>query len=259
MRVDLHNHTPLCNHATNTPRATVLKAIKEGIDIYGFSDHAPMDYDREYRMSFEQMSEYEKEILELKDEFKEQIDIRLAYEVDFIQGLVDSRVLRANVDYLIGSVHFLDGWGFDNPEYIKVYKNRDIDKIWQEYFDAIEAMVNSGYFQIVGHIDLMKVFNYLPKKDIKLIAKDAISAIKKSGMSVEINSAGWRKPVKEGYPSKEILQICYEKDIPITFSSDAHKIEDIGFAYEKSVALAKEVGYSKCVSYINRDIQLHKF
>ena len=259
MRVDLHNHTPLCNHATNTPRDTVVKAIKEGIDIYGFSDHAPMDYDREYRMSFEQMSEYEKEILELKEEFKEQIDIRLAYEVDFIQGLVDSRVLRANVDYLIGSVHFLDGWGFDNPEYIKVYKNRDIDKIWQEYFDAIEAMANSGYFQIVGHIDLMKVFNYLPKKDIKLIAKDAISAIKKSGMSVEINSAGWRKPVKEGYPSKEILQICYEKDIPITFSSDAHKIEDIGFAYEKSIALAKEVGYSKCVSYINKDIQLHKF
>ena len=259
MRIDLHNHTPLCNHATGTPREYVLKAISEGIDIFGFSDHNPMDFDKKYRMSFEQMAQYEQEILNLKEEFKEQIDIRLAYEVDYLPEYIDSRVLNANVDYLIGSVHFIDKWGFDNPEFIGEYKNRDLDKLWQDYFDAIEAMAKSGYFNIVGHIDLIKVFNFKPKKEIKIIAKEAIKAIKKSGMAVEINTAGFRKPVKEAYPSREILEMCYENSIPITFGSDAHKIEQIGFAYAQAVDLAKDVGYSSCVSYISKEKQLHKF
>jgi len=259
MRIDLHNHTPLCNHATGTPREYVLKAINEGIDIFGFSDHNPMDFDKKYRMSFEQMAQYEQEILNLKEEFKKQIDIRLAYEVDYLPEYIDSRVLNANIDYLIGSVHFIDKWGFDNPEFIGEYKNKDIDKIWQDYFNAIEAMAKSGYFNIVGHIDLIKVFNFKPKKEIKIIAKEAIKAIKKSGMAVEINTAGFRKPVSEQYPSREILEMCYENSIPITFGSDAHKIEQIGFAYTQAVDLAKDVGYSSCVSYVSREKQLHKF
>ena len=259
MRIDLHNHTPLCNHATGTPREYVLKAINEGIDIFGFSDHNPMDFDKKYRMSFEQMAQYEQEILNLKEEFKKQIDIRLAYEVDYLPEYIDSRVLNANIDYLIGSVHFIDKWGFDNPEFIGEYKNKNLDKLWQDYFDAIEAMAKSGYFNIVGHIDLIKVFNFKPKKEIKIIAKEAIKAIKKSGMAVEINTAGFRKPVKEAYPSREILEMCYENSIPITFGSDAHKIEQIGFAYTQAVDLAKDVGYSSCVSYISKEKQLHKF
>ena len=258
MRVDLHNHTPLCNHATGTPREYILKAISEGVDIYGFSDHAPMDFDQEYRMSFEDMESYEKEILNLKDEFKEKIDIRLGYEVDFLPGHMDSIVLNANVDYLIGSVHFLDKWGFDNPEFIGEYKNRDIDKIYQDYFDAIEAMAKSNYFNIVGHLDLIKVFNFKPKKDIRSIAKNAIKAIKNANMAVELNSAGLRKPVKEAYPSRELLEMCYENSIDITFGSDAHKIADVGFGYSDVLGLAKDIGYSNCVSFISKERQLHK-
>ncbi len=259
MRVDLHNHTPLCNHATGSPKEYILKAIEKGIDIYGFSDHAPMNFDQKYRMSFEQMETYEKEILTLRDEFQEIIDIRLAYEVDFLPGFIDSRVLNAKVDYLIGSIHFLDKWGFDNPEFIGEYKNRDIDQLWQDYFDAIEAMAKSQNYNIVGHLDLLKLFNYKPKKDIRLLAKRALKAIKEANMAVELNSAGLRKPVKEIYPSRELLQECYDLKIPITFGSDAHKIEDVGFGYNDLIEHAKDIGYTYCVSYKNKEQQLHKF
>jgi len=259
MRVDLHNHTPLCNHATGTPREYVLEAINKGIDIFGFSDHAPMNFDTKYRMGFANMRTYEQDILNLKKEFKGQIDIRLAYEVDYLKGHIDSRVLDAKVDYLIGSVHFINKWGFDNPEFIGEYKNKNIDNIWQEYFEAIKEMANSGKFQIVGHLDLIKVFNFLPKKDTRLIAQDAIKAIKKANMAVEINVAGYRKPVKEPYPSKKLLQMCYELDIPITFGSDAHKIEQIGYKYQEATAYVKEIGYNSCVSFINKDMLMHNF
>ena len=259
MSVDLHNHTVLCNHATGTTKEYIQKAINEKIKYFGFSDHAPMNFDKKYRMSFSQMSEYEKEILHVKEIYKDKIHILLAYEVDFLEGYIDKRVLKADVDYLIGSVHFINKWGFDNPEFIGEYKNKDIDKIWQEYFEAIEALAKSGLFQIVGHIDLIKVFNFLPKKEVKLIAKDAIKAIKKSGMSVEINAAGFRKPVGEAYPSKDIMELLSEYDIPITFGSDAHEPELVGFKKEEIHRYAKSFGYDKCSIYIKKEHKMVNF
>jgi histidinol-phosphatase (PHP family) len=249
MRIDLHNHTTRCNHAEGTIDDYIKRAIELGIDIYGFSEHAPMDFDLEYRLLFNHMDEYVSDVLSAKERYKDKIKILLGYEVDYLKGYMDSRVINADVDYLIGSVHFLNRWGFDNPAFIGEYKNRDIDDIWQEYFDSIEAMAKTGYFNIVGHLDLIKVFNYIPKKDIRLIAYNALKAIKKSKMAIELNSAGLRKPAKEIYPSKKLLQIAYELDIPITFSSDAHKIEDIGFGYKEVTEVAKEIGYTKAVTF----------
>jgi histidinol-phosphatase (PHP family) len=257
-RIDLHNHTTRCNHATGTVDEYIQKAINLGIDIYGFSEHAPMDFDKKYRISFEEMSSYESEILQAKERYKDSIDIHLGYEVDFLPGYIDDRVLNAKVDYLIGSVHFLDKWGFDNPEFIGQWQSRDIDDIYKEYFEAIRTMAKSGLFDIVGHFDLIKVFKFLPKADIRVLAKDALKEIKKSGMILEINSAGLRKPIGEAYPSKSILELAYEMDIPITFGSDAHSVEQVGFGYDEVLALAKDVGYSQAVTFKNRDAQLIK-
>jgi len=253
MSVDLHNHTILCNHATGSVEEYVKKAIEEKIKYFGFSDHAPMNYDPKYRMSFKQMNEYENSILHVKKKYEKNLHVLLSYEVDFLEGYIDERVLKAKVDYLIGSVHFIGKWGFDNPEFIGEYKNKDINKIWEEYFEAIENLAKSRLFDIVGHIDLIKVFNFLPTKDIREIAKGAIKEIKKANMVVEINAAGYRKPVKEAYPSSDILEMLAQNDIPITFCSDAHAPEQIGFKKEEMHLFAKSYGYNKCATFIDKE------
>ncbi len=252
MKIDLHNHTTLCNHATGSIEEYVLKAIEQKIDIFGFSDHAPMDFDFEYRMNFKQMQNYKNEILHVKEKYTNKIEILYAYEVDFLPNHMDRRVLEADVDYLIGSVHFINEWGFDNPEFIGRYEHEDIDFIWQEYFKLIEQMAESRYFDIVGHIDLIKVFKYLPKKPILEIATDAMKAIKKADMTLELNVAGYRKPIKEAYPSRELLELAFSLDIPITFGSDAHKPEQIGLFRDEIESLAKSVGYTQCATFRNR-------
>lgn len=266
MRVDLHNHTTLCNHASGESEDYIKRAIELGIDVYGFSDHAPMPYDPKYRMSLDQKSIYEKEVLRLKEKYKNHIEILLAYEVDFMQNssLMLREVLDAKVDYLIGSVHFIQEkdeslWGFDNPEFIGKYKEKNIDDIWIDYFYAIQQMAKSRLFDVVGHFDLIKVFKYLPNKDIKSLALDALKEIKKSNMVLEINSAGLRKPIKQTYPSKDLLELAYELDIPITFSSDAHSIDQVGFSYEEVVKLAKNIGYTKCATFNKKDRKLVSF
>ena len=257
MRIDLHNHTILCNHATGSVDEYVQRAIELGIDEYGFADHAPMNYDPKYRMTISQKKKKKKWVLDAKEKYKDKIKVLLGYEVDYLDGYILDEVIKSKVDYLMGSVHFLknksDMWGFDNPEFIGVYKSKDIDTIWVEYFDAIKAMAKTGLFDIVGHFDLIKVFKFLPKKDIRLIAKDALLEIKKSNMVLEINPAGLRKPINETYPSKQLLELAFELQIDITFGSDAHSVEQVGFMHNKSLLLAKEVGYEKCISFENRD------
>lgn len=110
-RVDLHNHTTRCNHATGTVDEYIQRAIALGIDIYGFSEHAPMDFDPKYRLPFSQIQAYFSDVNTAKEKYEGQIEILLGYEVDWLKGHMDDAVLNANVDYLIGSVHFIDKWG----------------------------------------------------------------------------------------------------------------------------------------------------
>jgi histidinol-phosphatase (PHP family) len=123
----------------------------------------------------------------------------------------------------------------------------------------VEAMAISGKFDIVGHFDLLKVFKFLPTSDIRLLAQDALKAIKKSNMSIEINVAGYRKPIEEAYPSPLLMEQIAEFEIPITFGSDAHCKEQIGLFSEQAEALARSVGYDKCALYRGRDREMIKF
>ncbi|AXX88048.1 histidinol-phosphatase [Malaciobacter marinus] len=260
MRVDLHNHTILCNHAQGSVEDFIKRAIELKIDYYGFTEHAPMNFDEKYRMKLTEKEFYETTIKYYKEKYINDINILLGYEVDFMQSIpILDEILSSKVDYLIGSVHFLESknentpWGFDNPEFIGKYKNKDIDLIWIDYFEAIRLLAKTGHFDIVGHLDLIKVFKFLPTKDIKLIALEALKQIKKSNMTIEINAAGFRKPIKEQYPCVELLQLAYELDIDITFSSDAHAVDQIGYAYDEVVLLAKSIGYTKCTVFRQRE------
>ena len=80
MRVDLHNHTTRCNHAEGTMGEYIQRAIELGIDIYGFSEHAPMEFDQHYRMRFDELDGYFEEIEKLQNLYEGQIEILKALE-----------------------------------------------------------------------------------------------------------------------------------------------------------------------------------
>lgn len=255
MRIDLHNHTFLCNHASGSIDEYILKAIDLGINIYGFSCHAPMRFDEKYRMKLEELETYCKMIADAKERYKGKIEILLGLEVDFIEGkknLIEKSVLECQSDYLIGSVHFLDEWGFDNPEFMGEYAKKNLEECWINYLNAIKKMAQSKFFQIVGHFDLLKIFGHKPSTNIKPYLQETLQSIKDSEMVLEINAAGLRKPIKEQYPNLEILKYAKKIGIPITFGSDAHNLDEVGFGYEDCVKIAKEAGYQKAIFFRNK-------
>jgi histidinol-phosphatase (PHP family) len=97
----------------------------------------------------------------------------------------------------------------------------------------------------MGHVDLVKKFGHRASADLTPEVERTADAFKKSGVTVEINTSGLRKPVNEIYPSLQVLKIYRGHDVPITFSSDSHDPRDVGKDYDKARELALAAGYKE--------------
>lgn len=182
--------------------------------------------------------------------------IRRGLEVDFIPGreqVIKDFLACGNYDYVIGSVHFIDGWGFDHPDYRQGFESRDVDEIYQAYFNLVKQAVESELFDIMGHIDLIKIWGHRPSRhNIAFYLDPVLKSIKAQGIVIEINSGGMRKPVGEIYPGPEILNMMKALDIPITLGSDAHHPDQVGEGLQQAAHLACQAGYRKVVRFEGR-------
>jgi len=258
MLVDYHTHNQLCKHADGGIEDYILHAIDIGLTEIGISDHSPMpnDWDIDVRMYEEQFwKEYKPNVLELIEKYKDRITVKFALEGDFFPGTEDwVREFNGKneFDYVIGSVHYLGEWGFDNPLYVGKFNTTDIDQVYLSYYDHIKRSAQSGLFDIVGHCDLVKKFGHRPTRNIDEILRETFTIVKQSGMAVEINTSGLRKPVKEIYPSENILSILSEMKIPLTLGSDAHTPTDVGRDFDSAKHLAEKYGNGKISIYSRR-------
>jgi histidinol-phosphatase (PHP family) len=157
------------------------------------------------------------------------------------------------LDYVIGSVHYLDDWMFDHPDYKETYKQWDNDELYEEYFDCITQAVKTGLFDIIGHFDLIKVFNVRPNKDILELVNPVLEVIKKHDQVIEINTNGLNKPVGEIYPERKILERAKELGIKVTLGSDAHSADRVGENLAKVRELLSDIGYKEFATFSGRE------
>lgn len=254
--IDYHIHTARCGHASGGMVDYVRRARELSLREIGFADHLPLLFkqDPTLTMRVDQLGEYIQAVEKLKEEFPD-IVIKAGIEADYLPDYEEetARLLKSyDFDFIIGSVHFIDGWGFDDSRYIDGYKDRDIYKLYARYFELVAGAAKTGLFDIIGHLDLIKKYNFRPGADITPLVRDTVGAVKDAGACVEINTAGLRKPVGEMYPSADILRLCFESNIPITIGSDAHKPEEVGKDFDLAMSAAKEAGYDKVVVFNKR-------
>jgi histidinol-phosphatase (PHP family) len=156
-------------------------------------------------------------------------------------------------DYVIGSVHYIDGWGFDNPDLTHEYEHRSLFEIYTQYFEQLCASARSGLFDIIAHPDLIKKFGYrLPEPPFELY-RGAVLAFAEAGVCVELNTAGLRAAAAEMYPSREFLAACRKEGIPVTTGSDAHRPEQVGWGFDLALELLRDVGYKEIVHFKGRE------
>ncbi|MFO7273710.1 MAG: histidinol-phosphatase [Bacillota bacterium] len=261
---DYHMHTVRCGHAVGTMEAYVEAAIARGLGEIGFSDHVPMYWvpeeqrDPSGAMSMAELEAYVADVLRLRERYPE-IPIRLGLEADFIPGHEEELVRLLEPypwDYVIGSVHFLGDWNFDHPAFVHRFAEWDIDDLYDRFFALEQMAAESGLFDILAHIDLIKIFGHRPNRDLSEAYARLAGAIARAGVAIELSTAGLRKPVGEYYPAPALLKACCERGVPLVISSDAHAPEQVGWGFEQARALALETGFTHTVRFAGRRRQL---
>jgi histidinol-phosphatase (PHP family) len=193
---------------------------------------------------------------------REQTDLRLGLEVDFIPGREDrtqNLIDRCDLDYVVGSVHFLGDLAVDDDGYDVWEHARSPEDVWRRYFETVAEAARSGMFDILAHPDLVKIWGAtrpLPPGDLRRYYEPAIEAVAATGIAVEVSTAGLRKPVAEIYPAPAFLEACIEVGAVVALSSDAHAPEQIGFGYEQALELLDGIGVGELATFERRTRRL---
>ncbi|MES0370881.1 MAG: histidinol-phosphatase HisJ family protein [Mariprofundaceae bacterium] len=257
---DYHMHTPRCNHAIGTVAEYAEAAVLAGLEEIGMSDHSPMPeaYDRAWRMDRSELDDYLNEVSKAQAGFSGRLVIKAGLEADFHPGTeryVKEMIAAHPWDYVIGSVHYIGDWAFDNPDEINRWDQCDIEDAYCDYFELLSASAESGMFDIIGHPDLIKKFGHRAPVDSQRVieAENAmLMAVKKADTALEISSAGLRKPVAEMYPNARIVARAAELNIPFSFGSDAHAPGEVGHAMDDCLALLEMHGVYEIASFSAR-------
>src|SRR3989338_1236525 len=250
--VNNHFHSKYSKDGEGTIKDIIKKAKKYGLEVITITDHYPVqEYSKldipEGNMEAKNVDGY----LALKSD---EIGLRIGFEIDYAPGF---NLEIPDIDYALGAVHGVDGVCFDYNEesFINAVKKLGgVKNLYLKYFKLIQEMIETGKFDCVAHLDLVKKFN----KDSKYFSEDeeeyknavleTLDLIKQKNIVMEINARGLFKPVGEQYPSRWIIEEAFKRGIDISIGSDSHTPKAICLGFNVVEKLLKEIGYDKvCV------------
>jgi histidinol-phosphatase (PHP family) len=251
--VDYHMHLrdpeERIAHSVEAVEPFVETARACGVDEIGFTEHVYY-----FRQTFPLWTEtyqtercvydldtYVDAVLEAK---RRGLPVKLGLEVDYIGERQDelAEVLEPYPwDYLLGSVHWIDGHAVDSAPDRGLWAEAAVEEVWRRYFAALAELASSGHVDVLAHPDLAKIFGLRPAGPIEYPPLD--------GVALEISTNGRYKPVGELYPDLELLR---SSQLPITLASDAHVPANVGRDFDLALELAREAGYETVTVFDGR-------
>ncbi|HLQ73240.1 MAG TPA: histidinol-phosphatase HisJ family protein [Bacillota bacterium] len=268
MLTDYHVHMAETGDFTVDYYKEYLEAAqKKGISELGISEHAYFFYETKHILSNPWVDNRRHLDFATYQTFFDNVraaglPIKMGIEMDYTPGKekeMETFINEHPFDYVIGSVHWIGDWGIDLDIYKEEYEKRDINEAYEQYFDQIITLAESKLFDFIGHIDLIKIFSYRPADEafVEQQYDRVVKALQQSETCIEISTAGLRKPVGEIYPTKQLLQKCFDAGVGIVISSDAHMPKHIGHAFDDAISLVRSVGYTDIQTFTNRKRTAH--
>ncbi len=266
-----HSHSLYCDGKAPL-EAFVKEAIEIGLTKLGFSGHGPVPVSSVWNMSEADWPEYLSEVERLKSEYGQQIELYSGVEADYIQGKLsanDAIFTDANLDFIIGSLHFMgtldDGspWTIDGPPAewdagMQQLFSNDVYNVLQDFCNQSIEMINAGGFDILGHMDksFQHAHKYIPVDDPKHVActLDMLSAARDADLVVEINTKSYAG-LGFFYPHQYFFKALKEWKIPVTINADTHHPKQLTASYEVAAQMLLDVGIKETVELMNGEWQ----
>lgn len=260
--IDYHIHTARCGHGSGTAADYLEKARSLNLHEIGFSEHLPLFHtiDATLAMSWDELPLYTAEVERLKTESEPGpgevgTRVKLGIEVDYIPRFAEqarAAIEDYDFDFVMGSVHFIDGWGFDDRRYIDNYDAFDLRELYERYFELFVEAACSGLFDVMAHPDLIKKYFRLDDEPLALYER-AARALAATGVAIEVSSAGLRKPCRDIYPGQAFLDICFAEGVPVTTGSDAHTPNQLAMGFTAVYQALERAGYTEILSFTGRE------
>ena len=275
---NLHTHS-VYSDGKSQPREIVEEAIRQGLTTIGFSEHSPLPFDNTFSVKSADMPRYVAEIAQLKEEFKDQIDIYCALEADYLTGVSEPFAVtkeKYHLDYLIGGVHLVvdkvpepvEGpalsekiWFIDGPKWevydegLQKFFDGDIRRAVRRFFEQSNEMIENESFDIIAHFDKIKMHNrdrYFHEDELwyRKLALETLDLIREKGLVMEINTRGiYKKRYNGFYPSLWLMEEACKMGIPAIISADAHHFSEITLEFDAAEEALKRAGYHSVVNF----------
>lgn len=258
-----HTHCDLCD-GHGRPEAYVRQALQQGARALGFSSHAPLPFETVWTMKPADLEGYCRLIQDLKRRHAGDLPIFLGLEIDYIPAITSPKAPcfeSIGLDFSIGAVHFVgtDGddtpWTVDGPPELFARglargHQGNIRAVVETYYALVREMVQTAPPDVVAHLDLVKKNNrghkYFSEAEswYRQAVFDTLEVIAAAGVILEVNTGGIARQRTDAlYPSPWILGRCFDLDIPLTLSADAHRPEHITAGFADAGGVLLEAGY----------------
>lgn len=221
MIANYHTHTWRCHHASGTEREYIEEAIKGGLAILGFSDHAPMPYEGGHtpgvRMEMDQLDDYVETVQALRKEYAGALEIHIGLEAEYYPKYWDAFLKEArahSIEYLIMGQHFLGN------ETDGAYSGRPCgdENTLIQYVEQVIEGLSTGCFTYLAHPDL---FNYTGSPEVyEKHMRRLCRFTREAGIPLEINLLGLG--THRNYPNPLFWKIAGEEGNTAILGSDAH-------------------------------------
>lgn len=265
-RVSVHGgHSgQFCHHARDSLEAVVQAYLAAGFAWAGITEHMPpLDDSKRYfdeadsqiaaTTLQEQFSRYFAECRRLQKLYAGKIRLHSAFETETYSGssaFVKRLIAETKPDYIVGSVHHVGDIGIDETPALyqrATEKAGGLEALYCQYFDAQYAMLADLRPAVVGHFDLIRLFDPGYQQTLQLPAVWAriernLAFIAVQGLIMDFNLRGFDKATEQ-YPSMPVLRRALELGVSIVPGDDSHGVSSVGRNYDKGVALLAGLGH----------------
>ncbi len=253
-----------CHHAKDSLEAVVQAYIAAGFAWAGITEHMPpLDDSKRYFDEAdaniaalalqEQFTRYFAECRRLQEKYADKIRLYTAFETETYSGssaFVKRLIEQTKPDYIVGSVHHVGDIGIDETPALyaaATEKAGGLEALYCQYFDAQHAMLQDLRPAVVGHFDLIRIFDAgylatLEKPAVWTRVERNLALIAREGLIMDFNLRGFDKATEQ-YPSMPVLRRALELGVKVVPGDDSHGVSSVGRNYDRGVALLAELGH----------------
>jgi len=254
-----------CSHAENTLEEVILAYIRHGYAWVGISEHAPglaqhLLYTDQQNLGFtpetlwQRFARYMPECRRLQAKYADKITVFAAMESETYSGYEEhmKKLIAAfRPDYIVGSVHFVGDINFDysaGKYHEAAAKAGGMENLYCRYFDDQLAMIDSLQPAVVGHFDLIRIFDpeypkHLALNTVAERIERNLRRIKELDLIMDFNLRAICKGASEPYISRPILLRARQLDIAVVPGDDSHGVANIHQNMERGTKILAELGF----------------